>query len=107
KKVLSVDGWRFKDLNADGVLDPYEDWRLTADDRVRDLVGRMTLDEKAGLMLIDTLNADCGGVVPQTGVNFIETQQMSHFILRNSVTSTPVCTSATGRNGQPVTPQQA
>ena len=107
RKVLSVDGGRFKDLNANGVLDTYEDWRLPADDRARDLVGRMTLEEKAGLMLIETLNADCGGAVPATAVDFINTQQMSHFILRNSVTSTPVCATTPGRNGQPVTPGQA
>ncbi|HEV8209901.1 MAG TPA: glycoside hydrolase family 3 N-terminal domain-containing protein, partial [Vicinamibacterales bacterium] len=107
KKVLSVDGWRFKDLNADGVLETYEDWRLPAEDRVRDLVGRMTLEEKAGLMLIETLNADCAGAVPATAADFINTQQMSHFIFRNSVTDAPVCANTSGRNGQPVTPRQA
>ena len=100
-------GLSFKDLNANGVLDPYEDWRLTADDRVNDLMSRMSLEEKVGLMLIDTLNADCGGRVPQTGVDFVNTQLMSHFIFRNPVTSTPVCGTANGRSGQPVTPQQA
>ena len=24
-----MDGYQFKDLNANGALDPYEDWRLT------------------------------------------------------------------------------
>ena len=42
-------------------------------------------------MLIDTLNADCDGAVSQSAVDFISTQQMSHFIFRNSVTGTPVC----------------
>ncbi len=27
-KILEVDGYAFKDLNGNGVLDPYEDWRL-------------------------------------------------------------------------------
>ena len=27
---LSVDGLAFKDLNRNGKLDPYEDWRLSA-----------------------------------------------------------------------------
>ena len=54
KRVISVAGLNFKDLNADGSLQPYEDWRLPADARVNDLVHRMTLVEKAGVMLIDT-----------------------------------------------------
>ena len=64
KQVITVDGLRFKDLNGDGSLEPYEDWRLSADERVTDLVGRMTLAEKSGVMLIDTLNANCEGALP-------------------------------------------
>ena len=47
KTVLTIAGRRFKDSNANGVLEPYEDWRLAADDRVSDLLARMTLEEKA------------------------------------------------------------
>jgi beta-glucosidase len=107
KTVITVAGRRFKDANGNGALDPYEDWRLAVDDRVSDLVAHMTLPEKAGVMLIDTLNADCGGTVPQAGVDFISKQHMSHFIFRNPVTSTPVCGGAGGRGAQPVTPMQA
>ena len=53
--VLTVDGLRFKDLNKNGRLDPYEDWRQSIDARVADLVGQMTLEEKAGLMVGPTL----------------------------------------------------
>lgn len=52
--VLSHDGLRFKDLNRDGRVEPYEDWRLTPLARARDLVGRMTLQEKAGAMMHGT-----------------------------------------------------
>lgn len=41
----------FRDLNGNGVMDPYEDPRLPVAERVADLVGRMTLAEKAGLMI--------------------------------------------------------
>ncbi|MDO5498720.1 MAG: glycoside hydrolase family 3 N-terminal domain-containing protein [Propionibacteriaceae bacterium] len=54
KKIIEVDGHRFKDLNGNGELDPYEDWRLSADERAADLVSRMTMDEKVGMMLINT-----------------------------------------------------
>ncbi len=49
--VVTVDGLQFRDLNRDGKLEPFEDWRLPAPVRARDLVGRMSLEEKAGLMM--------------------------------------------------------
>ncbi|MDX2268291.1 MAG: glycoside hydrolase family 3 N-terminal domain-containing protein [Bryobacter sp.] len=55
-KILRVDGLLFKDLNKNGQLDPYEDWRLSSEARARDLVARMTLEEKAGLMVGPSLN---------------------------------------------------
>jgi beta-glucosidase len=87
KTVLSVDGLQFKDSNGNGRLDAYEDWRLAADQRIDDLVSRMTLDEKAGMMLIDTLSAP---VAPSTIANtnadrFVNTEKMTRFIFRNTV----------------------
>jgi len=52
--IIEQDGLRFRDLNRNGTLDPYEDWRLTPDARARDLVARMTLEEKAGTMMHGT-----------------------------------------------------
>ncbi|KPC49531.1 glycoside hydrolase family 3 protein [Amantichitinum ursilacus] len=52
--LLTVEGLKFKDLNKDGKLEPYEDWRLGADVRAKDLVSRLTLAEKAGLMMHGT-----------------------------------------------------
>ena len=40
----------YRDLNRNGRLDPYEDGRLPVEDRVADLVPRMTIEEKVGLM---------------------------------------------------------
>ena len=45
------DGFAFKDLNQNGTLDPYEDWRLSAEDRARDLASKMSVEQIAGLML--------------------------------------------------------
>ncbi|MDQ8020849.1 MAG: glycoside hydrolase family 3 N-terminal domain-containing protein [Moraxellaceae bacterium] len=104
KPLLTVSGRQFKDLNASGALDPYEDWRLPVAQRVDDLVARMTLEEKAGLMLINTLNADCAGAVPATGTDYINTQKMSRFIFRNVVNADAVCA---GGGTQQVTPAQA
>ncbi len=62
-KVLDVGGLKFKDLNKNGTLDAYEDWRKPVDARVDDLVARMTLEEKAGLMVSPTLTMGPDGTV--------------------------------------------
>jgi beta-glucosidase len=36
-----------RDLNKNGAIEPYEDWHLPVETRVNDLLGRMTLEEKA------------------------------------------------------------
>ena len=37
KKLIESEGFKFKDLNGNGVLDPYEDWRLPSRERPKDL----------------------------------------------------------------------
>lgn len=49
--VLTVDGYAFKDLNRNGSLEQYEDWRLPAETRAEDLASRLSIEEIAGLML--------------------------------------------------------
>jgi beta-glucosidase len=48
---VSEDALSFRDLDKDGKLNPYEDWRLSPEVRAADLVARMTLAEKAGTMM--------------------------------------------------------
>lgn len=50
-KIITVDGKKFKDLDRNGKLDRYEDWRLSPDVRAADLAHRMTIEQIAGLML--------------------------------------------------------
>lgn len=38
KSIMEVDGYQFIDLNSNGELDVYEDWRQDADTRAADLV---------------------------------------------------------------------
>ena len=64
--VLDQSGLRFRDLDRSGRLDPFEDWRLTPAARARDLVARMTLEEKAGAMMHGTARA--GGQMGGAGV---------------------------------------
>jgi beta-glucosidase len=68
--ILTVDGLQFKDLNRNGRLDAYEDWRLTPEARVKDLVQQMTLQEKAGLMMHGTLRSAGGPGAPGAGKEY-------------------------------------
>ena len=47
---ITADGEVFRDLNHNGLLDPYEDYRVATTDRVEDLLDQMTLEEKVGQM---------------------------------------------------------
>ena len=49
-KLIEQDGYAFKDLDKDGELDVYEDWREDADTRAADLASKLSLEECAGLM---------------------------------------------------------
>ena len=49
-KSIKIEGKAFRDLNKNGSLDPYEDWRLPVEKRIDDLMSKMLLDEKIGLM---------------------------------------------------------
>lgn len=88
--IIDQKGLRFKDLNRNGVLDPYEDWRLSPSRRVRDLVGRMTLEEKAGLMMHGTARsvgplaiAGVGGQYDTAATGrLIRDAKVNHFITR-------------------------
>jgi beta-glucosidase len=65
--VLDAGGLRFRDLNRNGRLDAYEDWRLAPEARARDLVARMTLEEKAGTMMHGTAPTRGGFGPPPPG----------------------------------------
>ena len=53
-EILKVGKFEFKDLNKNHQLDKYEDWRLPVDERVNDLISKMTIEEKVGFMVIST-----------------------------------------------------
>jgi len=49
--VIVKDGLYFKDMDNDGVLSPYEDWRNSDEVRAADMVKHMRLDQQAGFVL--------------------------------------------------------
>lgn len=56
----------FRDLNHNGVLDPYEDVTLSPQQRTEDLLGRLSLAEKVGLMFQTVIETGPGGAVLET-----------------------------------------
>ena len=50
-KLIEDARYAFKDLNKNGKLDKYEDWRLSYDERAKDLASQLSIEEIAGLML--------------------------------------------------------
>lgn len=50
-KILTVDRLAFKDLNKNGKLDAYENWRLPVEERAKDLASKLSVEQIAGLML--------------------------------------------------------
>ena len=50
-KILTVDGYAFKDLNRNDSLDAYEDWRISPQERSADLASKLSIEEIAGMML--------------------------------------------------------
>jgi hypothetical protein len=66
--LLQADGLLFKDLNRNGRLDPYEDWRRPVEERISDLVAQMTLEEKAGLMVGPSLEMGPGGATSEQAI---------------------------------------
>ena len=49
--AIEADGLYFKDLERTGKLVPYADWRLSPEERAKDLAQRLSMEEIAGLML--------------------------------------------------------
>jgi beta-glucosidase len=76
--LITQAGLQFRDLDRNGRLDPYEDWRLAAPERARDLVSRMTLAEKAGAMM--------HGTAPTKGDGY-DIAAVEPLILQSSVTA--------------------
>ena len=47
--LIQVDGYAFKDLNRNGTLEPYEDWRNENETRAKDLSDRLSKEEMTPL----------------------------------------------------------
>ena len=70
-EILDVDGLKFKDLNKNGSLDVYEDWRKPVEERVNDLLAQMSATDKAAQMLHMTLVTLKESWFTDLGVGFV------------------------------------
>ena len=82
----------FRDLNKNGSLDVYEDSSRPVEERIDDLLKKMTLEEKAGMMFINGVRINDDGSLddkPATGMmarapqasKLIAEKKMTHFNL--------------------------
>ena len=86
-ETIEQDGHRFRDLNGNGRLDPYEDVRRPIEERVEDLLGQMTLEEKVGLMFHPMLGIQKDGSLmedvtplnPHPTSELVGERYISHF----------------------------
>lgn len=79
--------WR--DLNKNGHLDPYEDPGRPVAERVEDLLGQMTLEEKAGLLFQDLAPLEGGQNTPiglTPAGELVTSHHMTHFNLVGTAT---------------------
>lgn len=85
--LTAPDGTRFRDLNGNGVMDPYENPTLSVEERTDDLVARLSLEEKVGLMFQTVIEVgDDGELLEAPGkisksptTTVIVHKNMSHF----------------------------
>ena len=70
KSIIEVDGLQFKDLNDNGVLDVYEDWRKTPEERADDLLAQMDATQKACQMVHLTLVSKKDSWFAESNVGF-------------------------------------
>ncbi|WP_346888847.1 glycoside hydrolase family 3 N-terminal domain-containing protein [Clostridium sp. UBA1056] len=63
-KIIEKDGFAFKNLSKSGKLERYEDWRLSVDERAKDLASKLSIKEIAGLMLYSAHQAVSSGDDP-------------------------------------------
>ena len=74
----------FQDLNHNGRMDPYENWKLPVEKRVGDLLSQMTLEEKAG-QLVMTMGWE---YYEKTGNQYVLTEKFKDAIQNKHIGST-------------------
>lgn len=71
-KIIQVDGYAFKDLNGDGKLDFYEDWRQPVDERASALAEMMDVEDIFPLMWAGGATDNGGGATDTEDLGMIK-----------------------------------
>ncbi len=90
--LITVNEYKFRDLNKNGKLDVYEDNRQSIDARITDLLSQMNIEEKAGMMFINGARINDDGSIddkPGKGMfafapnalKLVNEKKMNHFNL--------------------------
>jgi beta-glucosidase-like glycosyl hydrolase len=84
-RKTSPEGVEYRDLNGNDRMDPFEDPRLTVEERVADLLSRLSLEEKVGLMFHTVIEAGVDGTVMEAP-GAISKSGTSDVVLRKHLT---------------------
>lgn len=79
--ILIFEGRAFKDLNRNGEVDPYEDWRLPAEERAADLASQMDVDQLCGLMLFSSHNEAKDTVITDKQRTYLTRDCIRHILV--------------------------
>ena len=81
--ILTDDGFAFKDLNRNGALDLYEDWRLTPEERAKDLASKLPVERICGLMLYSrSVDVDSTNLTDKQ-IAYLKDDYIRHMLVRN------------------------
>ena len=80
-KLIKSGGYFFKDLNRNGKLDAYEDWRKPVDERAKDLASQLSKEEIAGLMLYSAHQAVPSDTISEAQKKFLTEDNVRHVLV--------------------------
>ena len=80
-QILTKGGYAFKDLNRNGKVDVYEDWRKPAQQRAEDLASQMTIEQIAGLMLYSAHQAVPTENISEAQQKFLTVDNVRHVLV--------------------------
>ena len=80
-EILYEGGLAFKDLNRNGALDPYEDWRLDAQDRAADLARQLSVTQICGLMMYSSAVHLEDDALTQKQLEFLDRDYVRHVLV--------------------------
>lgn len=80
-QILTKGGYAFKDLNRNGKLDVYEDWRKPVQQRAEDLASQMSVEQIAGLMLYSAHQAVPTENISEAQLKFLTEDNVRHVLV--------------------------